>query len=405
MNVTQTRCPVHSIDHHSAEFAERRHDIFAELRRDAPIAMSDCYGGFYIAASYKLGRHILRDDEHFSVSRFEDGTGGLLIPAVMKSPKLRPGELDGAEHLAYRKALHDRFKPTTVKMLQPFVQRIVDETLDAVISKRQFDAMHDLAAVIPARVVLEYLGVPRDSQVSVLEGLALGFRAAPDTAEATDDTDQFRAVWRDLLEVIAEKRRSPGDDVMSTLVRSDLNLTDEQLLSVVMNVALGGTVTTTSWMSYAMMFLEQHRDLRARLIENPDDVAPFGEELLRWFSPASSLARNVIQDTEVGDVPLKQGDRVYVAITSLNRDDDVFEDAGTFDIDRERKQHMAFGVGAHFCLGVHLARLEFRIFIQSLLSRLPDYSIDVVRSEHNQSAGVTPRWLKLPASTNLGESP
>jgi cytochrome P450 len=392
-------CPVVHVDHHSSQWARERHGVLAELRRDSPIAYSDEYEGFYVSSSYAIGREILRDDEHFAVRRFDDGSGGLLIPAVMRAPTLLPGELDGPEHLAYRKAMHAMFKPPQVKELEPFVTAIVDETLDGVITKRRFDAVADITQVVPARVIMEYLGLPADRRDTFLEGLMLGFKAAPDPREEADAEERFRATWEQMLEVVAAKRRQPGDDVISHLVRSeDPVFSDEELLSIVMNLALGGTATTMAWMGYGLMRLEQDRELRARLIADPEEIPAFGEECLRYYTPAASLARNVIKDVEVGGVQLRAGDRVLVVLPSLNRDDTTFEDGEEFDPGRPKKQHMAFGVGAHFCVGVHLARLEFRVLIERVLARMPEYRIDVPSARHNESVGVTPHWDTLPAT-------
>ena len=191
-------------------------------------------------------------------------------------------------------------------------------------------------------------------------GSSSGSPSVPNPAEAADARAHFDAAWAGMLEVVKAKRHEPGEDVISHLARlEDPHLDDDQLLSVVLNLALGGTLTTAAWLGYGMERLERDRALRSALIADPAAISQFGEEVLRFCTPAAALARNVTRDVEVAGVEMHEGDRVLVILPSLNRDAETFPEPDTFDPTRPRK-HVAFGIGAHFCVGVHLARLEFR---------------------------------------------
>jgi cytochrome P450 len=148
-----------------------------------------------------------------------------------------------------------------------------------------------------------------------------------------------------------------------------------------------------------MHHLELYRDQRQWLIEHPDQIPATMDEFVRYFSPATGAVRTAARDTSIGGVPIMAGSRVMVSITAGNRDPEVFDHPEELLLDRSKQRSLSFGIGAHFCVGVHLARLEYQILLTEILSRMPDYIVDIDASQQSPHAGVAPSWTSMPART------
>jgi cytochrome P450 len=153
-------------------------------------------------------------------------------------------------------------------------------------------------------------------------------------------------------------------------------LTDGELQSVLWNLVAGGLDTTTSLTALALHHLDAHPDQRARLVEDPALVAPATEEFLRYFSVNETLTRTVSRDTELGGQRLCRGEHLMLSWLSANRDEAVFDRADEVVLDREANPHLAFGVGPHRCIGMHMARTMFQVLLTGVLARIPDYAVD-----------------------------
>ena len=153
-------------------------------------------------------------------------------------------------------------------------------------------------------------------------------------------------------------------------------LTDAELQSVLWNLIGGGLDTTTSLTSLTLHHLDAHPDLRARLIADPALIVPATEEFLRYFSVNETLTRTVTRDTELGGQQLCRGDHLMLSWLSANRDEAVFDRADEVVLDRETNAHLAFGVGPHRCIGMHMARTMFQVLLTAVLARIPDYAVD-----------------------------
>jgi cytochrome P450 len=387
-----------SFDHHSLDFARNRFEILAELRSQCPVMRAESYGGFWVVTDFKHGRNVLRDDSHFICARDEAGKGGLLIPELARAPQMRPGELDGAEHLAYRTALRDKFSPQAIATLRPRITEITNQAIDAIILKGDFDVVADIGDVVPTRVMFEYLGIPESDYGSLLTAIESGFSQSLEAAEDDAGDTDFQLAWEQILAVVADRRAHPSDDIISHLASStDPQLTDDQLVSVVLNLALGGIRTVASLIAYTLHHLQRDLGLRRWLIEHPNEIANSVEEFVRFYAPAVSLARTAVSDSIVAGVQIKAGDRLYVAIPAANRDPDVYDNPDVLDLSRLKRQNLSFGIGAHYCPGVHLARLEFDILLTEILRRLPGYVVDLDRAEESPHMGIAAMWVAMPA--------
>jgi cytochrome P450 len=184
----------------------------------------------------------------------------------------------------------------------------------------------------------------------------------------------------ELGEAAADRRSNPRDDLLTALVElrveDDRLLTDDELRAVLWNLVGGGLDTTTSLTSLSLRHLERHPEQRRALIEHPELLSMATEEFLRYFPVNESLTRTVVQDTELGGQALYRGDHLLLSWLSANRDGAVFDRPDEVVLDRAPNAHLAFGVGPHRCIGMHLARVMFQVLIREVLARIPDYVVD-----------------------------
>jgi len=179
--------------------------------------------------------------------------------------------------------------------------------------------------------------------------------------------------------VIADRRkRAPTEDLMSILVHSELDgdrLAEEEILQESLLILIGGDETTRHVMTGGLRVLIDHPDQKRKLCENPALIPSAVEEMLRWVSPVMNFRRTATRDAEIRGQKIANGQKVVMYYPSANRDEEIFRDPFTFDVARHPNEHLAFGIGQHFCLGAKLARLEIRIMFEELLRRLPDIEL------------------------------
>jgi hypothetical protein len=267
------------------------------------------------------------------------------------------------------------FSTNRVAGYEPFTRDLCRQLLDAIGTERAADAAIDYAQQIPVRVIGIVLGVP--------EALADAFTGwVRDVLEFAYDTDRRNTARDELVAYFAgeiERRRSdPGDDLISTLLRTDVDgqaVPDGHILGTVVLTLVAGVDTTWSAIGSALWHLATHDGDRRRLAADPELLPTAVEELLRAYSPVT-MARIVAEDTEIRGCPVHEGDRVLLNFPAANRDPDAFPDADRVLIDREVNRHVAFGAGIHRCAGSNLARMELRVALHEWMSRFPEFHLD-----------------------------
>jgi cholest-4-en-3-one 26-monooxygenase len=200
--------------------------------------------------------------------------------------------------------------------------------------------------------------------------------ATPEQLEAA--AVAFGEYWAYATDVIADRRESPRDDLMSVLVHAEVDgdrFTDDEIIHESLLILVGGDETTRHVISGGVHQLLLDPAQWAALAADPAGRPAAVEEMLRWVSPIKNMVRTVTRDTTLGDQQLREGDEVMLLYPSANRDDDVFDDPFRFDVARSPNEHVAFGFGPHFCLGASLARLEIDVMLEQLLERLPDLAL------------------------------
>ncbi len=292
------------------------------------------------------------------------------------------------EHTRLRALMGKAFTPRAVEALRPNVAALVGTLLDRIGDGGAVDAIDALAGPLPALVIMDMLGVPREAVSSMKEwsddmvvfvGSARG--AADKYARAERGAHEMAGYFR---AIIAERRAVPRDDMISALIaaRDEGNaLSEDELVASCMLLLFAGHETTTNLIGNAIVALIRHPDQQARLRAEPALIDSAVEEFLRFDGPSHGLARVVAVDHEFGGKRLKQGERVFAMLNAANRDPRRFPDPDRLDLGRTPNRHLTFGVGPHFCLGAPLARIEGRLCLEALLRRFGriDFAEDPAR--------------------------
>lgn len=391
-------CPVVEFDHHSREYATNRLDILAELRHEHPIAWTNSNGGHWVVTSYELVRKVITDDTTFTVEHLPGGRGGLTIPESDR-PRIIPGETDGEDHIRYRGALRDKFSRPAITNDEGWIRSLVERIVAEVADKNKFDVVADLALPIPIGAVLHFLKLDVADPVRYFRAveLAIGIRVEEDGDRDEESVRaEIESVWDTLYRAVLQKRANPDDGLISYLVQWEPPLSDMEIRDIVVSVVLGGARTTAALIENMLWYLDVDPQLRTALTADMSQIPKAVDEFMRLISPSQVVARTATKDVELGDVLVKKGDRVLVSWQSANHDESVFAQPESFRLDRPRKPHVGFGVGAHSCVGAWLARAEAKFTLEMVLTKMPDFSLDRKRCRRYDDLLVN-QWLEMPA--------
>lgn len=347
-------------------WASEPHEALAWMRAHAPVYRDDA--GVWGIARYEDVLAVSRDPGTFS------SRGGIRPDAP---PMAHMIDLDDPEHKRRRNLVNRGFTRMRVAAREPRIREIAVGLIERAKTLGEFDFVMDLAAWLPLIVIGDMLGVERDAYPDLLrwsDDLVRGTGpASPEALEqATRSFVEYQTYQR---RVIADRRaRGPEPDLVSILVHAEIDgerLTDEQILEESLLILIGGDETTRHVITGGMYELFRHPDARAALAADPARIPVAVEEMLRWVTPIKNMARTATRDVTLRGETIAAGEKVLLLYPSANRDEAVFPDPDRFDIGRAPNEHLAFGHGAHFCLGASLARLELRVFFEELLARLP----------------------------------
>lgn len=369
-----------------------------ELRKQCPAAWTEANGGNWVLSSYEAVTAAFLDWKTFSSARTNPDISSLMLGDA-HMPKLYPEELDPPESKPMRKVLSRLLTPTAVEALRPRVEHWTNHYLDRIIDAGSGDFARDLTVPVPSAITMEWLGWPKDEWIqaaSTFYDMARHEYFSPGFMEAGK---KFKWLGKRIHQEVALRRREPRDDVMSAIANADLDgvpITAEEAEAMVLLTIGGGVDTTTALTSAGLIHLGHDRELRTRIIDNPALLTSATEEFLRVYPPARTHARTVTRDIEFAGCPMRAGDRVLLSEVSACQDESAFPDADQFIPDRKPNRHIAFGIGIHRCVGLHLARLEFTTMIHGVLERMPDYLLGEVR-EYPSWAAIG-GWAAIPVT-------
>ena len=391
--------PTVDFNHHSAEFHAERHARWAEMRA-CPVAHNPRFGGFWVVSGYAEVAEVARDAETYSSRHDRDADDGVDYLGIAGIPR-KPGiptagiaEVEGPLHGALRRVLNPFLVPAAMARLAPRMAATADWFLDRHIEEGRIDLVLDYANPVPAVFTMELVGLPAGNWRRYADLFHGTISHAPRSPEFAAAIATIPAMLAELAAEVADRRAEPRDDLLTALVELDVpvddadevgpggrsggtrRLTDDELVAVLWNLIGGGLDTTTSLTALALHHLDAHPDQRDRLAGEPGLLAPATEEFLRYFSVNETLTRTVTRDADLGGQRLGRGDHLMLSWLAANRDPAVFERPNEVVLDRPVNPHLAFGVGAHRCIGLHMARTMFQVLVERVLARLPDYVVD-----------------------------
>jgi cholest-4-en-3-one 26-monooxygenase len=239
------------------------------------------------------------------------------------------------------------------------------------ISQEGFDFVTEVAAELPLLAICELLGAPEADRAKIFRWTNVILGAEDPEYAGMDLMRAGMEVSRYVLALAEEKRRDPGQDLLSALVSlpDDQCLTDEELAGFILLLMLAGNETTRNNLAGGIVALMEHPEQLAALRARPDELLDGAvEEITRWVSPVNYMARMVTRDTTLGGQNIPAGEKVAMFYPSANRDEEVFPGGSVFDITHRYQRHFSFGFGRHFCLGAHLARIETKLVLAELLA-------------------------------------
>lgn len=352
-------------------YAQGSHPTYSWMREHEPVYFDD-KNGVWGAASYDAVRAASKDTETFSNAGGIRPDGGPLPMMI---------DMDDPAHWKRRKLVNRGFTPKRVRDSEVQIREVCDTLIDRVCEQGTCDFVRDLAAPLPMIVIGDMLGVAPEDRDDLLRWSddmvsAQGGNVADEQiiAAATAFTEYQEYAGA----VIEQRRDQPTDDLMSTLVHAEVDgdrLEHDDLVHESLLILVGGDETTRHVISGGMEQLMLHPDQHARLVADRSGLDVAIEEMLRWVSPIKNMCRMVTRDTEFFGSELHAGEKVMLLYESANFDEQQFTDPERFETTRQPNDHVAFGFGAHFCLGNSLARLELRVMFDRLLDRLPDLQL------------------------------
>jgi cytochrome P450 len=290
-----------------------------------------------------------------------------------------------------------------VSALEPRIRELATRYIDRFIENGSCDFIAEFAGLLPMDVVSEMLGVPEADRQTLRRWSddvlhrEEGHRGLP--ASAIQASAKLFAYY---TELVADRRKQPGDDLVSALLAADIDgehLLDNDVIGFLFLMVVAGNETTTKLLGNALYWAQRNPAERDKLRRDPGLIPQWAEETLRYDNSTQLLARTVTRDHEIRGHQLREDEKVLLLVGSANRDEEVWERPKAYDIERDTSASLSFGQGTHFCLGASLARLEARVSLEEILARLPDYEIDtggLVRVHSTNVRGFAAVPLEFP---------
>jgi cytochrome P450 len=353
---------------------------YQELREEASISRVNLPDGkqAWVVTRHEDVRTMLTDPRFSSDRNHPDFPilveGGRIIDDSTTSLI----SMDAPEHGPARRAVVGEFTVRRMEALRPRIQEIVDERIDAILAgPKNADLVEMLSLPVPSLVICELLGVPYDDHDFFQHHTS---RMLSRTAEPEERREAFQNLRTYLDELVTKKEADPGEDLLGRQVlkqRENDNVDHRALVSLAFLLLLAGHETTANMISLSTVALLENPEQLAEIKADPTKTLPAVEELLRYFTIAdTATARVATADVEIGGVTIRAGEGVLGLGNAANRDPEAFDRPDDLDIERGARHHVAFGFGAHQCLGQNLARMELQIVFDTLFRRIPTLRID-----------------------------
>lgn len=359
-------------------------DELAQMRQVAPIwwnaqpngAGGFDDGGFWVVTKHKDVKEVSRRSDVFSslektaLPRYKDGT----VREQIDSGKFVLLNMDAPHHTHLRKIVSRAFTPRAVEQLRADLAKRAREIAEAALAEGRGDFVEQVSCELPLQAIAGLMGVPQEDRMKLFHW-SNQMVGDQDPEFATNDAISASVELITYgMQMAAERSAHPGDDLVTKLVQADVEghkLSDDEFGFFVILLAVAGNETTRNSITQGMMAFTDFPD-QWELFKR-DRPATAADEIVRWATPVTSFQRTALQDTELGGVPIKKGQRVVMFYRSANFDEDVFEDPFAFDILRDPNPHVGFGgTGAHYCIGANLARMTIDLMFNAIADAMPD---------------------------------
>ena len=392
--------PVLALTPLNPQFREDPYSLLAGLREHHPVMRDDGAGVFFLTRHEDV-RGILTDltlwrdpnkaEEAAVLTRRILDTPEGADPEASRNPSILLQ--DDPDHARIRGPLAQALYKRAAR-IKPQVERIVDETLDAAAAQGTFDLMSAFALPIPIDVIAVILGVAHDRLPEFREwseGVIQGLNPLRTPDQTAQMLRAGKALREHMAGMLAARREQPEDDLVTDMVQlqaGGAQLSDDDLITNLNALLVAGNLTTTDLIGNAVRLFLTHPEELAKLRADPTLIGAAVEEVLRFEPPVDVTGRVASREMEVGGCPIHTTQSVLVSLRGANRDPEVFEEPDRFDITRKKSPHVAFGGGAHICIGAPLARIEAQVALGRLFARFPD--IRLAEPE------APPQWRTLP---------
>jgi len=389
------------VDPKAYQDGKRVDDAFTWLRRNAPLAVvaPDGFRPFWAVTRFADIQDVERRNDTFhngdTFTTLTNIEGGEAVMRLTNgSPHLVRSlvQMDNPDHRDYRLLTQSWFLPQNLKRLEPRIREIAREFIDRMATfGSHCDFARDVAFLYPLHVIMEVIGVPERDEALMLKLTQELFGASDPDMNRTKKTvesgaDSVAVLQATVAEMMAyftdlseNRRKFPKEDLASVLANATVRgqpLGQLEALSYYIIAATAGHDTTSNTTAGAMWAMLEHPKQLKKVMDDKALIPSMVEESIRWVTPVKHFMRSATEDTELAGTKIARGDWMMLCYPSGNRDESVFEDPFTFDVARTPNKHVAFGYGAHVCLGQHLARMEMRILWEELLPRLESIELD-----------------------------
>jgi cytochrome P450 len=355
-------------------------DVFTELRHSRPLFRHGLTPGvaktvkrdFWMTTKHRHAVRLHRDHESFTAV-----DGPLIQPADLFASYSTIITLDPPEQSKHRKLISSAFTPRAIAKLEDGIRARASRMIDDLLARGSGDWIDDVADALPMTVIGDIIGIPEPDRPRIFDGFDHILKAQTGKGRPID-AELFASIFGYAMELTAEKRRNPSDDIWSTIASGVITGDDGEQFSLAANeleffffvLAFAGSDTTKNALAIGLQAFVASPEQIERYRDDESVRSSAVEEVLRWSSPVAYWTRSTKVDIEMDGQHIPKGERVVAMLRSANRDEEVFESPFTFDIGRHPNPHVAFGGGgAHHCLGAMLARAEIRAVLDELLLR------------------------------------
>ena len=387
------------------------HDIFTFMRREDPVSWvePDQFRPFWAITKHEDIIEIEKQNELFindprttlmdipTEDAIKEFTGGshLLVRSLV--------HMDNPDHQLYRSLTQKWFAPPNLESLKKDIRNIAKEYVNKMVDHgNECDFAKDVAIFYPLRVIMSILGVPKEDEPRMLRLTQELFGGRDedmirDESETSSESNTITDFFEYFNALTEDRRKNPTNDVSSVIANAKIN--NEQLghleaMSYYVIIATAGHDTTSSSTAGGILALIENPDQLSKLKNNPSLMTSAVEETIRWVTPVKNLFRTATQNYDLKDREIKKDDSILLCYPSGNRDEEIFDDPFKFKVDRSPNRHLAFGHGAHLCLGKYLAKIEMEIFYEELFKKI----------DNIQLSGE-PEWVKASFVSGLKSLP